>query len=135
MRLRRASPVHRFPLCVSPPPLVPTPKRAFLRREKKWKTQGGRKYCDRRASCGLSPTQKVASKFARGRNVEDEFCDGSSPKLVLLNDECYVFNSSLVLRVLLLRLYLVEEVYFVIEIGLFLFLPFCFLIVSVLRLR
>lgn len=36
--------------------------------------------------------QKVASKFARGRNVEDEFCDGSSPKLVLLNDECYVFN-------------------------------------------
>lgn len=135
MRLRRASPVHRFPLCVSPPPLVPTPKRAFLRREKKWKTQGGRKYCDRRASCGLSPTQKVASKFARGRNVEDEFCDGSSPKLVLLNDECYVFNSSLVLRVLLLRLYLVEEVYFVIEIGLFFFFPFCFLIVSVLRLR
>lgn len=67
--------------------------------------------------------------------MEDKFCDGSSPKLVLLNDECYVFNSSLVLRVLLLRLYLVEEVYFVIEIGLFLFLPFCFLIISVLRLR
>lgn len=80
-------------------------------------------------------------KKSRANSLEDEtwrmfeFCDGSSPKLVLLNDECYVFNSSLVLRVLLLRLYLVEEVYFVIEIGLFFFFPFCFLIVSVLRLR